>query len=89
MLAGIPSSVEARESRAKSKIQLSQRFMELIDMAAMRRGLSGSDNYLKHWQKVGQPDRPGEVADVAKAVAEEIEARFDAIRDGVINSAKA
>ena len=80
----IPSAVEVKEGRATSKIQLSQRFMELIDMAAMRRGLTGSDDYLTHWKKVPEADRPGEIAEIAKAVAAEIEARFDEIRDGVI-----
>ncbi len=82
----IPSAVEVREGRATSKVQLSQRFMELIDMAAMRRGLTGSDDYLTHWQKVKQPDRQGETADVAKVVAQELEARFDSFREGVLAS---
>ena len=84
----IPSSVEVKEGRAVSKVRLSQRFMELIDMAAMRRGLSGSDAYLMHWQKVRQPDRPGETAEVAKAVADELEARFEAFRDDVIKTGR-
>jgi hypothetical protein len=81
----IPSSVEVKDGRSTSKLQLSQRFMELIDAVAMRKGLAGSDDYLMHWKKVAKPDRSGEAGDIAKAVAEEIESRFEAIREAALN----
>ncbi|HRY06765.1 MAG TPA: virulence factor [Hyphomicrobiaceae bacterium] len=77
----IPSVVEAKDEHGTKKVPLSQRFVELIDMIAMRRGLAGSDDYLMQWQKEGRPDRDGAAADVAAAIAQEIEAKFDEIRE--------
>ena len=42
----IPSQVIAKKGRSKSKVQLSQRFQEAIDRAAMRAGKGSSDAYL-------------------------------------------
>lgn len=83
----IPSSVEVRDAGQTHKIQLSQRFMELIDMIAMRRKLSVTDDYLMQWRKEKRPDRAGAGADVARAVADEFEARYEEIRDAAIAAA--
>lgn len=82
----IPSSVEVRDEKGTHKVQLSQRFMELIDMTAMRRNLGATDDYLTQWRKERRPDRGGAGADVAKAVAAEIEAQYEAIRVAALSS---
>lgn len=84
----IPSAVEVKEGKTTEKVQLSQRFMELIDMIAMRRKLGGTDDYLMQWRKEKRPDREGTAGDVAKAVAAEIEAQYDAIKDAAIAQSK-
>ena len=84
----IPSAVEVREGRDTHKIQLSQRFMELIDMAAMRRGLAGTDDYLAQWRRERRPDRDGASRAVAEAVVAELENRYEAIRSAVIAGGK-
>jgi hypothetical protein len=76
----IPSVVEAREGRVLHKVQLSQRFQELIDLVAMRKGLSGSDAYLEQWAKGPPEARDGDAKAVAEAVAGEFEAKYEAIR---------
>ncbi|HUD24301.1 MAG TPA: virulence factor [Burkholderiaceae bacterium] len=76
----IPSVVEAREGRDLHKVQLSQRFQELIDLIAMRKGLSGSDAYLEQWAKGSAEVRDGDARTVAEVVAGEIEAKYEAIR---------
>jgi len=76
----IPSAVEARDADGVEKVQLSQRFLELIDMVAMRRKLAGTDDYLMQWRKERHPDREGSAADTAHAVAKEVEARYEQIR---------
>mgnify|MGYP001159347584 CR=1 FL=1 len=76
----IPSAVEAAEGRQRHKLQLSPRFMELIDAAAMRRKLSGADDYLAHWRREPRGEREGTPEAVATAVAAEIEAAYEAIR---------
>lgn len=76
----IPSAVEARDAGGLKKLQLSQKFMALIDQAAMERDLTGSDAYLEQWNKSPRQEREGSAADVAAAVAKEIEDDFMNIR---------
>jgi len=76
----IPSAVIVKGADGTKKVQLSQRFMELIDMVAMRRGLDGSDDYLEHWHKEKRPNREGAAQDVVDAVAAELEASFETIK---------
>ena len=73
----LPSLVEATDDEGSHKIQLSQRFQALIDHVAMDSGLMGSDAYLDAWNKSDAQEREGTAEEVAKAVAEEIEAQFD------------
>ena len=47
----IPSQVIAKKGRSTSKVQLSQRFQEAIDRAAMRAGKGSSDAYLSEWRR--------------------------------------
>ncbi|MCL4765815.1 MAG: virulence factor [Hyphomicrobiaceae bacterium] len=84
----IPSAVEVRDGEGTQKVQLSNRFMELIDMIAMRRDLAGADDYLMQWHKEKQADREGKAADIARAVADEIEGSYDQIRAQALASLK-
>ncbi len=79
--------VEAKEGRIRHKVQLSDRFQELIDMIAMRRGLSDSDAYMNEWRRE-QQDREGSLEEAAAALAAEIEARYDEIRAEAIRLSK-
>ena len=47
----IPSQVIAKKGRTTSKVQLSQRFQDAIDRAAMRAGKGSSDAYLSEWRR--------------------------------------
>ncbi len=76
----IPSVVEAKDGAATHKVQLSQRFQALIDAAAMRQGLAGTDDYLEHWRRGKRVARDGSAEQVANAVKEEIEAQYDALK---------
>lgn len=76
----IPSLVEATDAEGTHKIQLSDRFQELIDMAAMRRKLAGTDAYLMEWAKQTTQEREGSAVEVAEAVAAEVEAQFEHIK---------
>ncbi len=80
--------VEARNGRDRHKIQLSERFQELIDMIAMRRGLDGTDEYLAEWRKNPPEDRDGSAKDVAEAMAKELEDRYEQIRAEAVASIK-
>ena len=64
----IPAQVTAGKGRSASRIQLSDRFQEAIDSAAMRAGLIGTDAYLEEWRRDARPcgdDLDSEVAAVA------------------------
>ncbi|MFT5112747.1 MAG: hypothetical protein ACI8P9_002075 [Parasphingorhabdus sp.] len=47
----IPAQVIAKQGRKAAKVQLSLRFHEAIDRAAMRAGKGGSDAYLEEWRR--------------------------------------
>lgn len=47
----IPAQVLVKAGRRSAKRQLSDRFQEAIDMAAMKAGLHGTDGYLSAWQR--------------------------------------
>lgn len=76
----IPSMVEAREGRARHKVQLSDRFQVLIDAVAMQKGLAGSDAYIEQWHRGERQSRDGTAEEVAAAVAAELEAQYHAIK---------
>ena len=47
----IPAQVTAGKGRHATRVQLSERFQEAIDAAAMRAGLIGTDTYLEEWRR--------------------------------------
>ena len=80
----IPSMVEVRDGSDVKKIQLSKKFQALIDEAAMRRELAGTDAYLEEWNKSTIEERDGDAASVVQEVADELEEQFAEIRDEVL-----
>ena len=73
----IPAQVTAREGRTTAKRELSLRFTEAIDMAAMRAGAAGTDDYLAQWRR-GEPIACGPDLEAAAATAAaKIEADYD------------
>jgi hypothetical protein len=72
----VPAMVEARDDSETINRPLSDRFQQLIDSVAMQLGLQGQDAYLDLWARGDVQERPGSAAEVADAVAAELEARF-------------
>ncbi len=72
----IPAQVIAKRGRESAKVQLSQRFQEAIDRAAMRAGKGSSDKYLEDWRRVSTTWGSA-LEDEAKAEAERLEAAHD------------
>ena len=70
----IPAQVIGRKGRETSKVQLTARFQEAVDRAAMRAGRGSSNAYLADWKR-SPPRQCGE--DVAAEVAAEA-ARIEA-----------
>ena len=72
----VPAQVLVKAGRETAKVQLSQRFQEAVDRAAMRAGKSGSDAYLADWKR-SEPRRCGDDLQAEAATeAASIEARY-------------
>jgi hypothetical protein len=65
----IPAQVTAGKGRGAARAQLSDRFQEAIDAAAMRAGLIGTDAYLEEWRREARPCGDDLAAEVAAVVA--------------------
>jgi hypothetical protein len=74
---GIPAQVKAQADGQRAvSVQLDQWFTEHIDRVAMRDGLFGSDEYLAGWDWSEYREREGSPEEVARAVADELEAEW-------------
>jgi hypothetical protein len=76
----IPAQVIVGQGRRGTKVQLSERFEQAIDRAAMKAGARDTDSYLADWRKAQPYPVDGEPADVAHAEASRLEAEYDAAR---------
>jgi hypothetical protein len=72
----IPAQVIVKAGRKQARRQLSPRFQEAIDRAAMLAGLHGSDAYLDAWRRVGPESCGDDVEAEAAAAAARLEAAF-------------
>jgi hypothetical protein len=68
----IPSQVIVKAGRLSEKRMLPDRFQEAIDMAAMRSGAAGTDDYLAEWRR-------GEPADCSDDLAVEADKALQAL----------
>ncbi|WP_377505297.1 virulence factor [Octadecabacter sp. R77987] len=73
----IPAQVIVGKGRRGTKIQLSERFEQAIDRAAMKSGAASTDAYLADWRKADPVEVAGEDADVAASEAARLEAEYD------------
>ncbi len=76
----IPAQVIVGKGRRGSKVQLSERFEQAIDRAAMKVGAAETDAYLAEWRKAAPYEVEGDPDEVAKAEAARIETEFDGDR---------
>jgi hypothetical protein len=72
----IPAQVVVRRGRETAKVQLSSRFQEAVDRAAMRAGRGTSDAYLADWRRSEARPCSDDIHAEAAAEAARIEARF-------------
>lgn len=73
----MPAQVIVGRGRRGVKIQLSERFEQAIDRAAMASGAAGTDEYLAEWRKADPVSIEGSDQEAAEAKAAEIEAEYD------------
>ena len=72
----VPAQVLVKLGRETAKVQLSHRFQEAVDRAAMRAGKASSGDYLADWTR-SDPRRCGDdIQAEAEAEAQRIEARY-------------
>lgn len=87
----IPSAVSVKIGRKEEKRMLDNRFMEAIDMAAMRGGATNTDDYLADWRR----SEPVTVSDDMAAEADKAKARLedeftqDKLKNLIANGGKA
>lgn len=72
----IPAQVIVKRGREVAKIQLSQRFQEAVDRAAMRAGKGSSDAYLADWKRSDPKPVSDDIEAEASAAAAALEARY-------------
>ncbi len=72
----IPAQVIVKRGREAAKVQLSQRFQEAVDRAAMRAGKGSSDAYLADWQRSAPRPCGDDLQAEAAAEAARLEAQF-------------
>ena len=73
----IPAQVIVKKGRTNARRELSLRFTEAIDMAAMRSGAAETDAYLAEWRKAD----PVPVSDDLEAEADKAQAALEAAYD--------
>jgi len=73
----IPAQVIVGKGRRASKVQLSERFEQAIDRAAMKVGAAGSDAYLAEWRRGAPFVVEGAPDQIATDQAARLETEFD------------
>jgi hypothetical protein len=73
----IPAQIIVGKGRGGTKVQLSERFEQAIDRAAMKTGAAGTDEYLAEWRKAPPFAVEGTPEEIAAAEAARIEATYD------------
>jgi len=76
----IPAQVIVGKGRKGAKVQLSERFEQAIDRAAMKAGARDTDSYLAEWRKAVTGEIEGDPDEIARAEAARLEAEYDADR---------
>jgi hypothetical protein len=72
----VPSQVVVKQGRDTVRVQLSARFQEAVDRAAMRAGKGSSDAYIADWKRSEPRDCGNDLTSEAIAEVARIEARY-------------
>lgn len=73
----IPSQIKVWNDFDEDKVELPQKFITRIDIAAKEQGLTAEDDYLSQWRWGDEKERPGSVQDVLEALIKELEQELD------------
>jgi hypothetical protein len=72
----VPSQVVVKQGRETVRLQLSARFQEAVDRAAMRAGKGSSDAYIADWKRSEPRACGSDLEAEASAEVARLEARF-------------
>ena len=73
----IPSQIKAWDDFDEVKLELSSKFIVMIDQSAKEQGLTGEDDYLAQWNWSEEQEQKGTPYDVAELVKKELEEKFN------------
>ena len=73
----IPAQVIVGKGRRGVKKQLSERFEQAIDRAAMKSGAAETDDYLAEWRKTSIGEVAGDANEVAQAEVQRLDLEYD------------
>ncbi|HEX2018404.1 MAG TPA: virulence factor [Aurantimonas sp.] len=73
----IPAQVIVRQGRKTARRELPKRFIEAVDMCAMRVGAKDSDAYLAEWRRESIQREAADIEDEAERAAAELDGDFD------------
>ena len=76
----IPAQVLAKAGRANARRELTPRFQDAIDRAAMKCGARDTDAYLEGWRKGAAEPCGADLEGVVEAAAARLEQEFDSER---------
>ncbi|MGB3389252.1 MAG: virulence factor [Pseudaminobacter sp.] len=76
----IPAQVIVKKGRQNAKRELSLRFIEAIDMCAMRSGARDSSDYLEDWRKADPVPVGDDLEAEADKAAADLEGKYDKAR---------
>ncbi|MCB1476499.1 MAG: virulence factor [Rhodobiaceae bacterium] len=76
----IPAQVTVQAGRKRARRELSKRFIEAIDMAAMRVGARDSDAYLAEWRRSEPVPCGDDLEAEADSALSELERAYDDAR---------
>ncbi len=76
----IPAQVIVGQGRRGTKVQLSERFEQAIDRAALKSGARDSDAYLAEWRKAPPYAVDGDPTEIASSEAARLESDYNTAR---------
>ena len=80
----IPTVIEARDSNGIEKVELSKRFSDLIDLIAMKKGIVGTDDYLRDWKKKKLSSTNKTAKQVVLEMSEYFEGKYEEIKSNAL-----
>ncbi len=82
----IPTVIEARDANGTEKVELSKRFSELIDLIAMKKGIVGTDDYLRDWKKKKLSSTNKTAKNVVLEMSEYFEDKYEDIKANALKT---